>query len=262
MTDGRLDGPDEPLERASAAGRHTRWVRRVVVGVLACGLAVLTAGWLALGATGSGAAPAPRAERVEEDSLPPLPEMRPKAVEPVAGQASADEVVEDDPGLSDPGPKPKAPASAGARRPSGDAPGRADVTRARALPNGVAVPPLEAPEAVKQIIEAGNVIARSPYLWGGGHGKWLDKGYDCSGSVSFALAAAGYLDGPLASGPLMSWGKPGRGKWVTIYSNPGHVYMEVAGIRFDTSGQRATGSRWQNELRTNTGFVARHPPGL
>jgi hypothetical protein len=115
---------------------------------------------------------------------------------------------------------------------------------------------------VKQIIEAGNVIARSPYKWGGGHGKWLDNGYDCSGSVSFALAAAGLLDGPLASGPLMGWGKPGKGEWVTIYSNPGHVFMEVAGIRFDTSGQRVTGSRWQNDMRSTAGFVARHPAGL
>jgi hypothetical protein len=112
------------------------------------------------------------------------------------------------------------------------------------------------------MIEAGNVIARTPYVWGGGHGKWVDKGYDCSGSVSFVLAAAGYLKVPLASGPLMSWGEPGRGKWVTIYSSPGHVFMVVAGIRFDTSGARVTGSRWQNELRTTGGFVARHPPGL
>ena len=73
------------------------------------------------------------------------------------------------------------------------------------------------------------MIARSPYIWGGGHGKWLDKGYDCSGSVSFALAAAGLLGGPLASGPLMSWGEPGRGKWITIYTQQGHVFMEVAG---------------------------------
>ena len=138
----------------------------------------------------------------------------------------------------------------------------AGTRKATALSNGVALPPFEAPEAVRQIIEAGNSIARTPYKWGGGHGKWQDTGYDCSGSVSFALAAAGLLDGPLASGPLMSWGKAGKGKWVTIYANSGHVYLEVAGIRFDTSGARATGSRWQNELRTNVGFVARHPPGL
>ena len=111
---------------------------------------------------------------------------------------------------------------------------------------------------MRQIIEAGNSIARTPYKWGGGHGKWQDTGYDCSGSVSFALAAAGLLDGPLASGPLMSWGKAGKGKWVTIYANAGHVYLEVAGIRFDTSGARVTGSRWQNELPHQRGL--RRPP--
>ena len=123
-------------------------------------------------------------------------------------------------------------------------------------------PLLEAPDAVMKIIEAGNSIARSPYKWGGGHGRWVDTGYDCSGSVSYALAAAGLLGGPLDSGRLMSWGSAGRGKWVTVYANAGHVFMEVAGLRFDTSGARATGSRWQNDLRGGSGFVARHPPGL
>jgi len=80
--------------------------------------------------------------------------------------------------------------------------------------------------------------------------------------VSFALAAAGLLNGPLASGPLMSWGEPGPGKWVTIYANNGHVYMYVAGVRFDTSNSRVTGSRWSNTVRSNAGFVARHPAGL
>ena len=115
---------------------------------------------------------------------------------------------------------------------------------------------------MRRIIEAGNQIARTPYLWGGGHGKWLDKGYDCSGSVSYALAAPGCSSGPLASGRLMGWGKPGKGKWVTIYTNPGHVFMVVAGVRFDTSGNRVTGSRWQATMRPTGGYVARHPPGL
>jgi hypothetical protein len=169
----------------------------------------------------------------------------------------------EDPGLSsDPGPVSTGPASAATRRDDGVDGGHASITQATALANGIAVPPLEGPEAVKQIIEAGNVIARSPYLWGGGHGKWIDKGYDCSGSVSFALAAAGYLDGPLDSGRLARWGEPGPGRWVTIYANAGHVFMEVAGIRFDTSGARVTGSRWQNEGRSTAGFVVRHPPGL
>jgi cell wall-associated NlpC family hydrolase len=189
--------------------------------------------------------------------LPPLPDMKPRVVEPVAGGDAAADVRDEAPAPAPDRPasrtRPKTlPANAG-----GDA-----LRRATALPNGVALPPLEAPEEVKQIIEAGNAIARTPYKWGGGHGKWLDTGYDCSGSVSFALAAAGLIDGPQASGPLMSWGKPGRGRWVTIYTHPGHVFMEVAGIRFDTSGARETGSRWQGEMRSTAGFVARHPPGL
>jgi hypothetical protein len=232
-------------------------------GVLVVLVVALGIGGLALTASGregtQTAAAAPEAEKKSE--LPPLPDMRPKVVEPVAGNAGGVEETIPDPGLSEVGPKPTAPASAGTRK-QAVAIRNADPTKAVALPNGVALPPLEAPEEVKQIIEAGNVIARSPYLWGGGHGKWLDNGYDCSGSVSFALAAAGLLNGPLASGPLMSWGESGPGKWVTIYSNQGHVYMYVAGVRFDTSNSRVTGSRWSNTTRSNAGFVARHPAGL
>ena len=224
-------------------------------------VAALVVGVLALGASGEDRTrKPPEVAAVKRSELPPLPKMRPKVVEPEAGATGgSDPAVEPDPGLTDVGPKPKSAASAGTRP---RRVGRTDITKANALPTGVAIPPLEAPEEVKQIIEAGNIIARSPYLWGGGHGKWLDKGYDCSGSVSFALAAAGLLNGPLASGPLMSWGEAGRGKWVTIYANAGHVFMEVAGIRFDTSGARVTGSRGQNAGRPTAGFVVRHPPGL
>jgi cell wall-associated NlpC family hydrolase len=204
---------------------------------------------------------APKQQEEKATDLPPLPDMRPKVVEPVAGNAGGSPEPITDPGLTDVGPKPTAPASAGTHR-QAVAQRNADPSKAVALGNGVALPPLEAPEEVKQIIEAGNVIARTPYLWGGGHGKWLDTGYDCSGSVSFALAAAGLLNGPLASGPLMSWGEPGPGKYVTIYANNGHVYMYVAGVRFDTSNSRVTGSRWSNTTRSNAGFVARHPAGL
>ncbi len=231
--------------------------------LVAAVVAPLVGGVLALSASGDEPAPPPRpkAEVVEtkRSELPPLPEMRPKVVEPQAG-STIDEDEEADPGLDEVGPKPTQPASRGAR--PLHAVRRTDVTKAVALPNGVALPPLEAPEEVKQIIEAGNIIARTPYKWGGGHGKWLDDGYDCSGSVSFALAAAGLLDGPLASGPLMSWGEPGKGKWVTIYTHPGHVFMEVAGVLFDTSNNRVTGSRWANHMRSTAGFVARHPAGL
>ena len=133
---------------------------------------------------------------------------------------------------------------------------------ATALDNGVALPPLEAPTEVLKIIEAGNSIARTPYKWGGGHGRFLDSGYDCSGSVSFALAAAGFLKEPEASGPLMSFGKPGRGKWVTIYASPSHAWMVIAGLRFDTSGREERDTRWQVEGRSTGGFTVRHPQGL
>jgi cell wall-associated NlpC family hydrolase len=134
---------------------------------------------------------------------------------------------------------------------------------AKVLPDGSAVPPRHAPQVVKAIINAGNQIALTPYIWGGGHGAWADKGYDCSGSVSFALAGAGLLESPLTSGNFMNWGEPGPGKWVTIYASDGHVFMYVAGLRFDTSGRGANqGTRWQANLRSTAGFVAVHPPGL
>jgi len=149
-----------------------------------------------------------------------------------------------------------------APRSRGDAADDPALVKADVLENGIALPPLDSPAEVRAIIEAGNAIARTPYKWGGGHGRWQDTGYDCSGSVSFALASAGLLSGPLASGPLMSWGLPGKGRWITVWSNPGHVFMEVAGVRFDTGGTHVTGSRWQATMRSTAGFVARHPAGL
>ena len=129
-------------------------------------------------------------------------------------------------------------------------------------PDGTASPPIEAPSVVQQVIHAGNLISNSPYKWGGGHGRWLDNGYDCSGSVSFALFAGGLLGNPLTSGGFISWGEPGPGRWITIYTNPGHVFMVVAGLRFDTSGRTKLGSRWQPEMRGGSGYTVRHPPGL
>ena len=234
------------------------------------GLALLGAGYLALGAAGQDQPVVPAAATIvapksdEPVSLPPLPEgSRAKAVEPVVGGSSAGEdAATADPGLTGNDAAPTKAASSAVRGKNPASGGSNAVDKAIALGNGVALPPLEAPEAVKQIIEAGNGIARTPYIWGGGHGKWQDTGYDCSGSVSFALAAAGLLSAPLASGPLMSWGEAGKGKWVTIYANDGHVFLEVAGIRFDTSATRVTGSRWSNDGRSTAGFVARHPAGL
>ncbi len=127
---------------------------------------------------------------------------------------------------------------------------------------GLAIPPASAPQAVKDAIAAGNRIARKPYRYGGGHGRWLDSGYDCSGSVSFALRGAGLLRSPLDSSGFMRWGQRGRGAWITIRSNPGHAYMIVAGLRFDTSARRIGGSRWTDQMRSARGFRGTHPVGL
>jgi cell wall-associated NlpC family hydrolase len=134
--------------------------------------------------------------------------------------------------------------------------------RARVLGDGTAVAPEDAPDVVKRVIMAANEIAKFPYKWGGGHGAWRDNGYDCSGSVSFALAGAGLLGRPLTSGLFMNYGAPGHGHWITIYANSGHIFMVVAGLRFDTSGQGRAGTRWQPEARSTAGFAIRHIPGL
>jgi len=118
------------------------------------------------------------------------------------------------------------------------------------------------PLAVLRVIAAGNRIAHKPYKFGGGHGQWSDSGYDCSGSVSYALHGAGLLGRSLTSGGFQSWGAPGRGRWITIYANPGHVYMVVTGRRFDTTGRDESGSRWQWRKRSSAGYTVRHPPGL
>ena len=131
------------------------------------------------------------------------------------------------------------------------------------ISNGLAVAPADAPASVKEIIAAGNKIAFKPYIYGGGHGSWNDSGYDCSGSVSYALHGAGLLSSPEDSTELESYGAAGRGRWVSIWANSGHTYMYVAGLRFDTSAQGGTGgSRWTRAGRSNDGFVVRHPRGL
>ncbi len=135
--------------------------------------------------------------------------------------------------------------------------------RAKLTKHGRAIAPAGAPPAVRRIIRAGNRIARKPYLWGGGHGSWVAAGYDCSGSVSYALRGGGLLRKAMASGGLMSYGRPGKGKWVTVYAHGGHVYMVVAGLRFDTTAFKQGGSRWTRDLRGGGGgFVVRHPRGL
>ena len=128
--------------------------------------------------------------------------------------------------------------------------------------DGMAVAPASAPEEVKALIAAGNEIATKPYKYGGGHGRWRDSGYDCSGSVSYVLHAAGLLDQPLDSSGFMNWGERGRGSWITIRTNPGHAYLIVAGLRFDTSARKQTGTRWSEQMRSARGFRGRHPDGF
>jgi cell wall-associated NlpC family hydrolase len=127
---------------------------------------------------------------------------------------------------------------------------------------GMAQAPAGAPAAVRQVIAAGNAIAGLPYLYGGGHGSFRANAYDCSGSVSYALAAAGLLSSPLDSTGFESWGESGAGRWITVYANPGHAFMVVAGWRFDTTSLAQGGTRWTRTMRSTAGFAARHPPGL
>jgi putative peptidoglycan binding protein len=115
---------------------------------------------------------------------------------------------------------------------------------------------------IHRLINAANRIASAPYRYGGGHGTYHDSGYDCSGSVSYALHYAGLLRTPLDSSGFMSYGLPGRGQHISVYANAGHAYMVVDGRRFDTSAIRETGSRWTSTHRSSSGYVVRHPPGL
>jgi hypothetical protein len=114
---------------------------------------------------------------------------------------------------------------------------------------------------VARVVAAANAIAGKPYVYGGGHGSFDAAGYDCSGSVSYALHGGGLLSTPLDSSGFMSYGAPGPGRRITIYANPGHVYMTIDGRRFDTSARSETGSRWTGTSRSQSGYVVRHPPG-
>jgi hypothetical protein len=136
--------------------------------------------------------------------------------------------------------------------------------------DGRAVAPASAPTRVKRVIEAANRIVEKPYRYGGGHrpfGRRLDTGYDCSGSVSYALYGGRFLRSPLPSGALMNWASRGTGRWITVYAHASHAYVVVAGLRFDTSMRDrnapgpATGPRWSKSLRRSAAFVARHPRG-
>jgi hypothetical protein len=148
---------------------------------------------------------------------------------------------------------------------------------AQLLPDGSAAAPADAPPQVQQAIWAANKLQDKPYKYGGGHAKIEDTGYDCSGTVSYALIAAGLLKSPLPSGPFMRWGERGKGQWITVYAHGGHAYMVIAGLRLDTSSYASRtarrskkvarsaferGPRWRPTMRPSRGFRARHPLGL
>jgi hypothetical protein len=149
-------------------------------------------------------------------------------------------------------------------------------TVAQLLPDGTAAAPSAAPAEVQQAVWAANKLQDKPYKYGGGHAKIEDSGYDCSGTVSYALIAAGLLKSPLPSGPFMRWGEKGRGQWITVYAHGGHAYAVIAGLRLDTSSYSSRtarkrkviastlerGPRWRTTMRPSRGFRARHPAGL
>jgi hypothetical protein len=145
------------------------------------------------------------------------------------------------------------------------------------LPDGSAAAPADAPVEVQNAIFAANRLNGKPYRYGGGHRKFEDRGYDCSGTVSYALHGAGLLDSPLDSGSFMGWGEKGKGQWITVYTNPGHAYAVIAGLRLDTSiygyatrvakktiakSAFERGPRWRATLRPARGFRVRHPLGF
>lgn len=133
---------------------------------------------------------------------------------------------------------------------------------ARLAPNGTAIAPRGAPKRVVRVIEAANRIEDKPYIYGGGHARWRDRGYDCSGAVSYALHGGDFLDSPMPSSGFFGWGRRGRGDWITIYTNSGHMYAVIAGLRWDTSMTPGNGPGWSEQMRSARGYRARHPRGF
>lgn len=130
------------------------------------------------------------------------------------------------------------------------------------LVNGRAIAPPDAPPRVKRVIAWANAIRTKPYIYGGGHRRFFDRGYDCSGAVSFALRGGRFLRSPMPSSGFYRWGRPGKGRWITVYTHSGHAYIVVAGLRFDTSMTGGNGPRWSTQMRSPRGFTARHPAGF
>jgi cell wall-associated NlpC family hydrolase len=269
---GRAGGIVSP--RSELAGAAARAVEPTGGPAIAIALAAV-----ALGGCGASAGPA---EPARPRSTPPAAVVAPTTPAAPARRLSATArrrrrhvaplppPVADPAATAQPGVSPGAPTDAQVRRELERALGYAPGASTRQLEDaaqltadGLAAAPPSAPNAVEAVIRAGNRVAHAPYVYGGGHGTWIDTAYDCSGSVSFALAAAGLLSVQLDSSRLARWGQPGPGRWITVYANAGHAFMVVAGLRFDTSGRGGDrGSRWQTDRRSTSAFTARHPLGL
>jgi hypothetical protein len=182
------------------------------------------------------------------------------------GAPTADTRVATQQATPTPPPTPPAPGQVGAVSPAPPAPVPGAVATIDA--NGLAAPPAAAPPAVQNAIIAANAIIGKPYKYGGGHrpGFFDPRGYDCSGTVSFALNGGGLIEDPLDSSGFFSWGEKGPGAWITVYTKSSHAFMVIAGLRLDTSAagdpSGAKGPRWRPVLRSTRGFKARHPEGL
>jgi cell wall-associated NlpC family hydrolase len=162
-------------------------------------------------------------------------------------------------GASIPPPPAPAPGSGG----QDATPISTPAANAQLSPDGrVAIPPAAAPEQVKKAVYAANRITNKPYRYGGGHASFRDSGYDCSGAISYALRGGKFVQRPLPSSAFMKWGEAGPGQWITVYTNPGHAYVMLAGLRFDTSGPGERGPRWRRSARSSRPYTARHPEGF
>jgi hypothetical protein len=200
------------------------------------------------------------------------PKPHPQAIEPIAGHgtasssgAAAPRVASVSVSSSGGGSLPQPTSIAQVRRQLTQSGMTASPNQATLTSNLFAIAPVNAPAAVQEVVSAGNQIAHLPYIWGGGHLTYEDSGYDCSGSLSYVLAAAGLLTGTMTSDEFMHWGKPGPGKWITVFATDGHTFMYVAGLRFDTVALAETGSRWSDHAADEPdlpSFVERHPAGL
>jgi hypothetical protein len=242
--------------------------RRMIAPLLAAALILAGCGSSSVSAT----APHGSSARTGTAVADAAPRPHPQAVEPVAGHgatsssgATPPRVASVSVSSSGAGSLPQPTSTAEVLRQLTQSGMTASPNQATLTSNLFAIAPVNAPAAVQEVISAGNQIAHLPYIWGGGHLTYEDSGYDCSGSLSYVLAAAGLLTGTMTSTGFENWGKPGPGKWITVFATDGHTFMYVAGLRFDTVALAETGSRWSDHAADEPdlpSFVERHPAGL